>query len=254
MAKFYKNYTGYVREGLVFAASRLRRRAPSNKFVIFTIGRSGSGLLVSLLHSHAHIHCADELLAKPLFSPKGYIKNYETLAKKTIYGFKLNTYHFRVQKIQDPVGFVTDLHEDGYKIISLKRHNLINQVISHMYAVHRNIYHHQTTKGQQLQASMRVDLEFLKMELDKFTKFQEIEANILSQVPFLPISYEEDLSIAENHQLTVNKITDFLGIEASVVHTNFAKTTPKEWSRFIENEGEVKAYLLQAGYGEYLQI
>lgn len=253
MAMFYKNYTGYVREGLILAASPFLRKKPSEKFIIFTIGRSGSSLLVSLLHSHTRIHCAGELLAKPLISPNAYIKRYEGLAQKDIYGFKLNTYHFRVQKIQDPVGFVKGLHEDGYKIISLKRNNLIRQVISHMYAVHRNVFHEQTTKGQQKQSLMHVEMAFLQDELEKFTKFQELEARILQHVPSLPISYEDDLSISENHQRTVDKITDFLGIEASVVHTNLVKTTPREWSSFIENADEVRTFLLKTGYGEYLE-
>ena len=253
LKNYYKNYTGYLHEGVAYLSSLFKKNTPAGKFFIFTIGRSGSNLLVSLLNSHPLIGCANELLGKPIISPKRYLKNCELLAKKNIYGFKLNTYHFRVQKILDPVSFVTELHQDGYKIISLKRLNLIRQIISHIYAVHRNEFHHDSAKGELKQVPMHIDLEYLQAELDKFNAFSDVEASVLRNVPYLPIYYEDDLSDSSDHQLTVNKVTDFLGIASSVVHTNLVKTTPKEWSSFIENYSEVEEFLVREGYGEHLE-
>ena len=122
MIKWYKNYMGYVREGLTYSTYPFRSKSdPTTKFVIFTVGRSGSGLLVNLLQSHAHVHCDDELFQRKLVSPFLYLKSKARLARKDVYGFKLNTYHFRIQKIEYPVEFVGKIQRAGYKIISLKR-------------------------------------------------------------------------------------------------------------------------------------
>lgn len=95
MTNWYKNYTSYIREGFTYFTYK-----PTKKFVIFTVGRSGSRLLVSLLQSHTHIHCDDELFQRKLISPLNYLRLKERLSRKDVYGFELNTYHFGVRKIK----------------------------------------------------------------------------------------------------------------------------------------------------------
>ena len=143
---FYKPYMGYVREVLTYLGYPfLPKSEPEKKFVIFTVGRSGSTLLVNLLHSHEQIHCDDELYKRKLFSPIRYLRCKTLLSSKKIYGFKLNTYHFRDQKIVNPKVFINEVFEEGYQIISLRRRNIVRQAISHMYALHRDIFHHKET-------------------------------------------------------------------------------------------------------------
>jgi hypothetical protein len=253
--KFRKYFLGYAWEGYTNIIYLLReKKAPQKKFVIFTVGRSGSSLLVSLLQSHADIHCDGELLAERLFFPERYIKLREKLSKKDIYGFKLNTYHFRVHRIVNPPKFVGGLVADGYQIISLQRRNILRQAISHMYAVHRKKFHHKDVDGQQKQESMWVDLRLLKDELQLFEYYRVIQDEILRYHSYLCLDYEEDLLDSTKHQVTIDKVSGFLGIPSALVNTHYSKTTPRDLNSFIENYDEVVRYLRGTAYAEMLQM
>ena len=121
-----REYTGYLRELFTYSTYPFRtKNTPKTKFIIFSIGRTGGNLLASLLNSHRKINCRDELLLKPVFSPGVYLKINESLSADDVYGFKLNTFHFRVQKINDPEEFVRNLVQHGYQIIHLQRRNFL---------------------------------------------------------------------------------------------------------------------------------
>lgn len=255
MIKWYKNYTGYAREGFTYLSYPFRpKMKPTNKFVIFTVGRSGSGLLVNLLQSHRHIHCDDELFKKKLFLPLGYLKAREHLSGNDTYGFKLNTYQFRVQKISNPVAFVGEIHRRGYKIISLKRRNLLRQIISHMFALHRSVFH-QPDNGKGFTARpFVVNQADLQQELVLFEGYRALRDQILAEFAHLKLSYEDDLSDAAQHQATVDKISEYVGVPTSVVQTGLAKTTPKDLSSLIANFDEVIAYLKGTKYAEFVEM
>jgi hypothetical protein len=247
------NRTGYHWELFTYLTNVfIPANLPKTKFIIFTIGRSGSSLLVSLLKSNPEIHCVGELLGKKLLFPERYIHQVAKRFKKGVFGFKLNTYHFRVQNIQDPVAFVGKLSESGYKIISLQRDNFLRQVISHMYAVYRGKYHQKASEGQQKQPQITIELDVLKKELRLFEGYQALEKQILGQFPHFALSYEKDLAEEARQQETVNRVAAFLDTPPAPVSTDLVKTTPKELSRIIHNYEEVRQYLQNTPYAEFL--
>lgn len=253
MVKFYKPYTGYVREGLTYLSYPfLPKSDPTTKFVIFTVGRSGSSLLVSLLESHEQIHCDDELFKRNLFSPLRYLGCKALLSPRTIYGFKLNTYHFREQQIENPEEFLGEIYHAGYQIISLKRRNIIRQVISHLYAQHRDKFHHQETQGKQKFEEFTVDLDELQSRLSLFEGFRTLHTQLLEGFPHLQIYYEDDLLDSSQHQRTVDRVVEFLGAPSAKVSTKYSKTTPKQLSDFVSNYAQVTAYLENTKYAEYI--
>ncbi|HBE17486.1 MAG TPA: hypothetical protein DEG17_03890 [Cyanobacteria bacterium UBA11149] len=72
----------------IFAYLRVlfkHKNIPSNKFVIFGQGRTGSTLLYSLLNSHPQIHCDEEILEDRVFFPVQYVKGRCCKAKKKMY-------------------------------------------------------------------------------------------------------------------------------------------------------------------------
>ncbi|MBU0512077.1 MAG: hypothetical protein KKD28_02390 [Chloroflexi bacterium] len=171
-----------------------------------------------------------------------------------MYGFKLNTYHFRIQKTEYPVEFVGEIQRAGYKIISLKRRNLLRQAISHMYALHRDAFHHRESQGKQAFDRFNVGLDQLQEKLELFETYRELRDQILDHFPSLQLYYEDDLLDSTRHQATVDKVSDFLGILPSRVQTDLRKTTPKELQSFVENYDEVKAYLSGTVYAKYLEM
>lgn len=251
---FY-NCRGYVKEIYTYLTYPIRfQKNPDVKFVIFAVGRSGSGLLVNLLRSHPDIYCDDELFRRDLLSPRRYLMYKERFHAESAYGFKLNTYHFRVQEITTPAKFVRDIYNRGYHIISLERRNLLRQVLSHMYAMHRHKFHHRVDQGNLSYDKFTVELGYLVAELKLFESYRLLKSWILEDLPFLPIVYEDDLLDAEKHQATADKITEFLGLSPKPVRTNLQRTTPREVSDFVDNYGEIISFISNTVYAQYLEM
>lgn len=59
----------------------------------------------------------------------------------------------------------------GYRIISLKRRNLLRQVISHIFALHRNVFHHRDSTAKRPYQPFVVSLDRLQEELSLFQSY-----------------------------------------------------------------------------------
>ena len=248
-----RNYTGYARELLTYSTYYIRpKHNPETKFVIFTVGRTGSNLLVSLLNSHPEITCHGELLYKKVAYPQLYIRCKEKLVRQNVFGFKLLLYNFGVQNIFDPRPILDDMVIDGYKIINLKRRNLLRQTISHMLALYRKTFHQERGDAQLFHNQMIVDFSFFQEELELFIDHRRREEELLKDFSYLRLDYEDDLLPEKNHQVTVDKIAQYLGIPTASVISDFGKTTPQDLSNVIENYEEFTEYLEGMNYSHYL--
>ncbi|MEJ5201243.1 MAG: hypothetical protein WHV66_03320 [Anaerolineales bacterium] len=245
-------YTGYIRELFTYSTYLFRpKRNPRKKFIIFTFGRSGSNLLVSLLNAHPLIQCDNELLWKRVLFPWRYIQCREKLSMKDVYGFKLLSSHFELQKINDPQEFVNRLSFAGYQIISLKRRNSVRQAISHLYASYRGKFHHFVEQGEQNFVTMRLDPAKLGQELEWVDRLHALEDRVLQNLPYLRLYYEDDLCDASHQQLAVDRISAYLGIPSASIGTNLQKTTPDDLASIIENYDEIKSFIQGTKYAEF---
>jgi hypothetical protein len=154
--------------------------------------------------------------------------------------------------MENPEAILDKICTSGYQIISLKRRNILRQTISHMYALHRNKFHHYEAQGNQKFDEFIVDFDFLANELKLFENFKKLHSRLLRNHPHLDLYYEDDLLDISKHQQTVDRVTDFLDVETSQVSTQLRKTTPKDLSEFITNYDEFVAYLSQTKYADYL--
>ena len=112
------------------------------KFLIFSQGRTGSTLLMDLLSSHPEIHCDGELLYYRVPFPAQFVKLKSALTLKKHFGFKVKIYQLvEIQNIKDPREFIMEFYNRGWKIISLKRENLLRHVISFWFAEENKKYH-----------------------------------------------------------------------------------------------------------------
>jgi len=236
-----RDYTGYIREiNAYFKLLINTKRDPLTKFVITTTGRTGSNLLVELLNSHPKICCESELLVKKVFFPMRYLYASEKLSSHAVYGFKLNTYNFGVQRIEEPVKFVRTLYDHGYKFISLKRRDIIRQAISRILAIRRGKYHFRKQDPLDMQMlSVNISPDCLKEELDFFRHQRELEESMLDGIYHLTLYYEDHLSNADEHQLTLNQTCHHLGVSTASVSSDLIKTTPEDLSSVIENYSEL---------------
>ena len=238
------------REFRLYGSTLLRRpRAPQTKFLIFSQRRSGTALLVNLLHSHPDIHCEHEILAERVLFPKLYVAARSRQSKRSTYGFKLLVEQLvDPQQIAEREKFVLDLHESGFHFIYLRRVDVVRHTLSGMYAVYRQVHHRRTSDAPLAHPKMEVDLGSLAAAIRDVEIFRLMEKRLLRNVPHLCLSYEEDLLLADRHQATVDAVADFVGIPRLPVATDMVKVTPENLSDFIANVDEVNQFVRQQGY------
>ncbi len=253
LRKTDQNIYGYVREFGCYAKRYFKQKSfePSTRFLIFGRGRSGSTLLVSLLNSCPGLYCDKEILNRKVLSPRRFVDCRSGLFQKDIYGFKLLSYQLRSVQAVSPLDFLTGLNDTGYKTIFLIRENALRQCLSKMYAAHRSQWH-QKEKQKKVE-KMTVDLIQLKNNLEESKRLENFEYSLMDRLPHLTISYEQDLLIQEQHENTIQKISQYLGIPDFTPRTDLKKITTEDFSDFITNSEEMIGFLEKNGYRKYLE-
>jgi LPS sulfotransferase NodH len=229
---------------------------PSNKFIIFGQGRTGSNLVRTLLQSHPQITCRGEVFLRyylKVLMPKYLLRGHlAELPTSTVYGFQLQPFHLRFHRI-DGKAFLSYLHDQGWKIIYLSRKNWLHQKISSLIAIHKNKWHYRSSDIKIAQ-SPKIHLdgnEFIR-ELDQKSLDYTQDQKMLESVPYLEIVYEENLLTADQHQPTANKIFTYLNLPSAPVKTRLQKT-PYKISEVIENYEEIADLLKQTQYAKFLE-
>lgn len=221
-----------------------RLAAADPRFVIVSLGRSGSELLVSLLDSHPGIQCDGEILHVPRPLPAEVVLPRSARAKLRgrAYGFKLLAHHLSLQNPSAPAAYLRSFHERGFRIILLERRRELEQAVSAIRA-HGSQYNHTRKHAQGEFSPMRIDpvavLAALYLMEDSARFLREAMANI----PALNLVYEDDLEAEEQQQRTVDRVCAYLGIPPARVQTDLVKTAPRLASEQLENFSELTAVL-----------
>ncbi len=245
-AEEMKTYVNYIEKG---------GKMPDKKFVILGISRSGSTLLVNLLNSHPKITCEGEILTQRVQYPELYVRSRPTFSKKEVYGFKLLIYHMNgVHEMKYPVKFVSDLHEDGYKVIHLRRLNVLRQALSGLYARHLGTFHMYKNKDNVEKKKMHVNMERLLKKIKVTERKVELEERILKKVPHLSFIYENDLMETDAQKATIDKICDYLELPPTKVATDHKRVTSDSFEDFIENADEMIAFFSKTDYKRFLYL
>ncbi len=248
------NLLGYLEEvRLHLQQPLIKKYTPHTRFIVFSSGRSGSTLLISLLNTHPKISCDGEILKNKVFNPAKMIDLCASRCPKPIWGFKLLSYQLRnVQTtINDKRQFLEAATKQGYRLLYLERENRLNQAFSLLYAMHRQKWHqnhNQTLKPKPI----RVDKNYLTYLLNELDTINSFERQLLEGLPYHAIQYERDLEEISNRATAMNLVFDYLQLEATPSATQLKKITPKDHSQFIENFEEVKAFLQTTPYNRFL--
>ena len=238
-----------------YLASGLKKlNEPNKKFVIYGQGRTGSELLCSLLDSHPKIQCDKEILAHHVFFPKLFIKGKYLACNQDAYGFKVKIYQLQdVQKLE-PRKFMTELLNDDWKIVHIKRNNILRQAISWQVAEQRKQYHVKSKNQKLSTEKVTIDCNLLLEHMKYREMYQKTDEKVLENLPYLTVVYEEDLLPESKHQATVDKICDYLNIASVLVKTNFVRLTPDKLSELIENYEEFVNVIAQSKYAKFLTV
>lgn len=228
-------------------------------FVIFSQSRSGSSLLVELLDSHPEIHCDGELFNLD----HGYVKDPVMLAiwKKMpysfiycrrvrsageLYGFKLFDHHLsRAGRV------IHILHKMGWKIIYLKRDDIVRQALSEIIATSTGQWHraeNETIKDRVFTISVDKFIEKVEGRI----MLRDVERNILQTLPHYTMTYEESLKNTEDWQHSLNDLFDHLGVKKVSVRANLRKMYDRSYSEMVENYDDLIEAVKHSKYSKIL--
>lgn len=244
---------------------------PIAKLVLFGQGRTGCSLSADLLSSYPQFQYDDEILHLSVFFPKLIIKAKCALSKKDIYGIKIKIRQLTdTQSIRDPKQFMHELYKQGWKIIYVKRGNILHQEVDALILRFR-IQHYLRQEADQFIQRFRlqwkrklkdapskldkayIDTKFLIERMNKRGMYLAQEEEILKNLPHITIVFENDLLRAENHQRTLDKILDYLGLPSVPVKTIFVRAASKRLSDSVQNYEEVVRAISQTKYAKFLE-
>jgi LPS sulfotransferase NodH len=228
--------------------------APERRFLILTTGRSGGELLASLLDSHPKIMCDGELLLHRTPFPDQVVRGREALAgvqRARAYGFKLTRENIVRQEIDDPAAYVRGLHARHYRMIVLERRDLLQQAISFARAEKLGYLHHRAGDGAAFSRLMLDPLAVLALMyvIEEAARFCH---EALAGIPYLTITYEDDLATPERQQQTADEVCRSLELPPAVVHSDLVRITPDSIEAQVSNHDELLRVLSVTRYARYL--
>ena len=258
-----------VKEVRIYLSYLLKKpNNPVVKLVLFGQGRTGCSLLANLLSAHPQFQYDDEILLFNVFFPKLIIKARCALSKKDIYGIKIQIDKLiSTQNIRDPKQFMHELYKQGWKIIYVKRGNILRQEVDVLilkFKLQHNLrqkvnqgFHIQWKRKSNYAPSKRgkayIDIKFLIERMNIREMYLAQEEEILKNLPHINIVFEDDLLRAENHQRTLDKIFDYLDLPSVPVKTIFVRAASKRLSDSVQNYEEVVRAISQTKYAKFLE-
>lgn len=246
----------YYREMAAYSSALVKNpKTPKKKFIVFFRPRAGSNLVVDLINSHPEVYCDGEIfgvgyVGKVLF-PTLYLKGRWFRANnKNVYGYKIN-HNQIINQGFDPKTFLSDLHQQDWKIIYTERVNSLRQAASFLIAEKRKEW--VGTAENQLMGKVPIDCHALVSKIERLEKAISLEKELLAPFPYLHLAYETDLLSAEQHQATFDRVFEFLGLESLPVKTKRVKTAASHnLADVIENYDEVESFVSQTKFAKFL--
>lgn len=228
---------------------------PAKRFILLTMARSGSHLLIDLLNSHPDIHCITEhemfYQRDRIRWPYHFLTGVSKLNASPVFGAKMSM--GQIERVtRDPYGFLEHCDSHQWKFISLIRNNVVTQTISSQIALKRSIYHDENVP-QLKDIQVEIDIPKLLKQLEKKSSHKENIRRIFSSFPNLSLSYETDLENSDAHQNTADRVFTFLGLESVPIQTRFVKTNRWKLSEVILNYKQVCQTLQGTPYEKYME-
>ncbi len=224
------------------------------KFVVFSQGRTGSTLFMDLLNSHPDIRCDGELLYYPLPLPRTLIDIRSRICRKQLYGFKLKLYQLSEKRLfRIPENYLGHLVHEGWKIISIKRSNILKQLISLYYAKATRLFHRRKKHPENYEPrKITLAPDFIMRQLKNRQKLTDRENALLRDLPVHSVSYERDLLLPGSHQKTLDAVFDYLSVSGVTVKSNLLKNLPYRMDQILKNYDEIYQTIRNSEFKSFL--
>jgi LPS sulfotransferase NodH len=236
-----------------------RGRLPSTRFVIFAQGRSGSTLLVDLLNSHPQISCLAEIFAGHVISgvrdPVGFAEGLLGLGRLPAGGFKVKIYQISRDQRRDPAEFLARFHRRGWKLIHLRRENVLRQAVSDLRSEMTREFHQVGAREPAAggRAPVAIPPRSLLESMARRREYLAAEERALAGLPHLTLRYEQDLLEPEARARAMDRVFAYLGLPPHRAETAFRKVLSSDLSQVLANYEQVRRALVEAGEGGCLE-
>lgn len=230
------------------------------KFIILCQARTGSSLLSELLNSHSAVHCDGEL-----FNPKSIQKQWGQLGllvakkfprllvwynyrkrKKEHYGFKLI-----LGQVQDALGFIQSLYKQGYILINLQRHDIIQTAFSACIAKQSGQWYINQEKNR-VNEKMVIDKDALFLRITHALQQNELQNKLIAHKKYIDVVYELDLLDKHKQAAFIPRICEQLAIPIESLNAITIKTHERPLSERVCNYNELIAEIKESDYAQYL--
>ncbi|NQT91769.1 MAG: hypothetical protein HQ559_03335 [Lentisphaerae bacterium] len=237
---------------------------PEKRFVLFGHYRTGSTLLTTLLNSHPEIECENEILLKSVqylccrvLSPWQYVNGRAAgCPPNRVYGANLKLYqlkHLYSRHLNgSPEAFMRRLHDNGWKIIYVRRLSIFRQSISNQVARSRQKWHEREEYAIG-DRSFRIDPKALLRGMRWNAMAREAEEQLMATLPHVPVVYERDLLHAEDHQGTLDRIFEFLRLPSAPVSTTMVRVGADSLESYIENYDDIVRFVMTTEFADHVE-
>lgn len=209
------------------------------RFAIVCLPRTGSELLVRLLDSLDDLRCDGELLAQPPRWPRRLLEGRAALARArgaTAWGCKIVAHQVMWHPERYGEGsFFARLDERGWKLMVLKRRNILAITLSMMHAA-RSQWHFSGGHDVAFEA-MEVDTAEVIATLHTLDGQVKWMDEVMGGIEHLELFYEDDLQEPADQQATVERICSHLQVRAGVAVADLVRVTPRDpWERVANRD------------------
>jgi LPS sulfotransferase NodH len=233
-------------------------------FVVISQERVGSTLLMDTLGSHPQIsvdcHCFFTYKKLPhkfqIIKRQDYVRS-----RKNVYGYKFRASYRPLE--DDPEQFrelLQQLISRGTVVIRLNRENKFLQVLSSLKVKHSGRLHStdKSNKREVLSSynntfnSFYIDTDTLLEKIKYYELLSNFEETSLQGLPYISLTYEENLERSEYRKKTSERIFNALDLQPFPITTRYEKISKIKPFNYISNYDQVIECLRNEGYERYL--
>lgn len=232
------------------------------RFVIFSLGRSGSHLLAALIGSPPTVHCDGELFNSdrwPSRIHRGLLRVYRrhpmwyvSLRERSVrcrlrpscYGFML-----KPGELDRPASFFRQLTEAEWRIFHLHRESVFAQTISHFVAQRSGRWRSRPDDPDPEIGRLSIaPNDFLQLYANKRRRIRECH-DLMQHLPHMSLTYERDLESSDQWQATVSRVYDHLRMPAPSLPAaiTLRRTWRQPYSELVANYDELLALARRRG-------
>ncbi len=207
---------------------------------------------MNLLQQLKNVHCDGEILSHRIPFPRVHVDALCARSTTQVYGCKILSFQLcDLQPIPSGHDFLSRLFDDGYRIIYLKRDDVLRHAVSNI-AARRFAFHQKKADSARRPNSIHIDPQELLLWMEGSLSLDDYERRVLRNIPHLQLTYERDLEHESDHQRTVDRICDFVGITTGEVRCEYRKSTPASLTEYIANYEELAETLEASPYAGFL--